>query len=207
MIVLLSIVWKIFVATIVKFGFTGFKNGFTACAGIAYIKNSFPFHYGAELSEGLCKEAKKVAKNINKSEPPSCLYFYKVQSSYTTSNYSDLIAKELTIILKRENDAKKDKELRIDAGPYFIHDQPGEKTTDFIAEKVEKLKDPKAPASPIRNWLSVLHKNPHQADFLLERINYNGFSKKKKPIYSKGSNSMLQVPSRRQSKNLFLFLR
>ncbi|MDP4699748.1 MAG: hypothetical protein NWS66_07375, partial [Saprospiraceae bacterium] len=160
------------------FGFTGFKNGFTACAGIAYIKNSFPFHYGAELSEGLCKEAKKVAKNINKSEPPSCLYFYKVQSSYTTSNYSDLIAKELTIILKRENDAEKDKELRIDAGPYFIHDQPGEKTTDFIAEKVEKLKDPKAPASPIRNWLSVLHKNPHQADFLLERINYNGFSKK-----------------------------
>lgn len=161
-----------------EFGFTGFKNGFTACAGIAYIKNSFPFHYGAELSEGLCKEAKKVAKNINKSEPPSCLYFYKVQSSYTTSNYSDLIAKELTIVLKRENDAEKDKELRIDAGPYFIHDQPGEKTTDFIAEKVEKLKDPKAPASPIRNWLSVLHKNPHQADFLLERINYNGFSKK-----------------------------
>ena len=74
--------------------------------------------------------------------------------------------------------SEKDKELRIDAGPYFIHDQPGEKTTDFIAEKVEKLKDPKAPASPIRNWLSVLHKNPHQADFLLERINYNGFSKK-----------------------------
>lgn len=161
-----------------EFGYNGFKNGFTACAGIAYIKNAFPFHYGAELSEVLCKEAKKVAKEIDKSEPPSCLYFYKVQSSYTTNSYSDLITKELTISLKRENDVEKDKELRIDAGPYFIHNQPGEKTTAFIAEKVEKLKDPKAPASPIRNWLSVLHKNLHQADFLLERINYDGFSKK-----------------------------
>ena len=35
----------------------------TACAGIAYIKSSFPFYYGYNLAEALCSQAKKDAKN------------------------------------------------------------------------------------------------------------------------------------------------
>jgi hypothetical protein len=66
------------------FGFDGFNDGFTACAGIAYIKKSYPFHYGAELSEVLCSAGKKVAKR-NTTKAPSCLYFYKVQKKCYSS--------------------------------------------------------------------------------------------------------------------------
>ncbi|WP_060830625.1 Cas10/Cmr2 second palm domain-containing protein [Tannerella forsythia] len=41
-----------------KLGF----NHLTACAGIAYIKSSFPFYYGYALAEALCSKAKEDAK-------------------------------------------------------------------------------------------------------------------------------------------------
>jgi hypothetical protein len=157
------------------FGFDGFNDGFTACAGIAYIKKSYPFHYGAELSEVLCSAGKKVAKR-NTTKAPSCLYFYKVHSSYVTSSYDDLVKKELTIKFNPGNS------IRIDGGPYFVNERDQSKTVAFLAGKVKALLASDAPKSPIRNWLSILHKNPHQADLVLERINsvhknFIGFSK------------------------------
>lgn len=54
------------------------KDGLTACAGIAFIKESYPFHYGYELAETLCIEAKKAAKDGLKPDEltPSCLMFH-----------------------------------------------------------------------------------------------------------------------------------
>lgn len=37
-------------------------NGLTACAGIAFIKSSFPYYYGYNLAEDLCSAAKKTPK-------------------------------------------------------------------------------------------------------------------------------------------------
>ena len=56
-------------------------NHLTACAGIAFIKSSYPFFYGYELAEDLCTQAKKAAKaNIAEGRiAESCLMFHKVQ--------------------------------------------------------------------------------------------------------------------------------
>jgi hypothetical protein len=158
------------------FGFGGFENGFTACAGIAYIKKSFPFHYGAELSDVLCATAKKISK-AKSTQADSCLHLYKVQSSFVTSSYDDLVKKELSINLKNNES------IRIDGGPYFLHERQGIKTIDFLSEKIRQLVADDSPKSPIRNWLSILHKNPNQADLVLDRINsvhknFIGFSNK-----------------------------
>jgi CRISPR/Cas system-associated protein Cas10 (large subunit of type III CRISPR-Cas system) len=42
------------------------KNKLTACAGIAYVKSSYPFHYAVDLAKQLCKRAKKKTKEIDK---------------------------------------------------------------------------------------------------------------------------------------------
>src|SRR5690606_6394533 len=63
-----------------------FSKGLTACAGNTYIKNSYPLHYALNLSETLCKEAKKLVKDKAKAEgkqlPESSIAFYKVQESF-----------------------------------------------------------------------------------------------------------------------------
>src|SRR5699024_5482278 len=33
------------------FQIQGFENGITACAGIAYVKKTYPFHYAVDLAE------------------------------------------------------------------------------------------------------------------------------------------------------------
>jgi len=84
------------------------KYSLTACAGIAYIKSSYPFYYGYNLAEALCSRAKKDAKSKKmidlynpKSEEdkknkkvPSCLMFHKVQSSFV-EEYDEIVKKEL----------------------------------------------------------------------------------------------------------------
>ena len=72
----------------------------TACAGIAYIKSSFPFYYGYNLAETLCSLAKKDAKDKQeikdgKELPKSCLMFHKVQDSFT-EDWSAIAKRELT---------------------------------------------------------------------------------------------------------------
>ena len=49
----------------------GFENGITACAGIAYIKEKYPFHYGVHLADLLTGKAKKFSKKDGK---PCLLY-------------------------------------------------------------------------------------------------------------------------------------
>jgi len=57
----------------------------TACAGIAYCNEKFPFHYAIALAEELCSQTKKHAKNITQKEDldfvPSSLMFHNIQSS------------------------------------------------------------------------------------------------------------------------------
>ena len=72
----------------------------TACAGIAFIKSSYPFYYGYDLAEALCGEAKQDAKSdkvkeANGNQAPSCLMFHKVQSSFV-EDYAEIKRKELT---------------------------------------------------------------------------------------------------------------
>lgn len=140
------------------------KGGLTACAGIAFVKSSFPFYYAYELAESLCKEAKKEAKeNCGNNPAPSCLMFHKVQDSFIT-NYDDIEARELT--------PNADVSFRF--GPYYLHERPNRWTIGHLLDQASLLsakgKDGNAVKSRLRNWMTLLQDNPGMAAQDLLRI-------------------------------------
>jgi len=145
-------------------------KGLTACAGIAYIKDSYPFHYGVHLAESLVGEAKKlsksddVAEKVGKNVIPSSLAFYKVQSSYTD---------ELKDMKERTHFAKAS-DVNFDYGPYFIDNIEGFAHIKELDEKLEKLQDYKTVKSKgiskIRQYISELYKDKSKAKFMMDRI-------------------------------------
>lgn len=120
-------------------------NGLTACAGVAFIKSSFPYYYGYNLAEELCSEAKKASKREH-----SCLMFHKVQDSYVSS-YEEIEKRELTT---PDNYSFK-------FGPYFLKDIEGAESfwcIDRLLDLVVKLngRNGNALKSDIRQWLSAM---------------------------------------------------
>jgi len=139
------------------------KNKLTACAGIAYIKSSFPFYYGYELVESLCSRAKSDAKaNLKEGElPPSCIMFHKVQDSFV-ENYNNIVEREL----KPQNN------ISLEFGPYYLTEKVGRWTIDNLLENVGIFDSPDGNAikSGLRNWLSLLHSNVEQANQYMDRL-------------------------------------
>lgn len=137
----------------------------TACAGIAFIKSSFPFYYGYELAESLCGQAKKDTKAIfgerSNHLPPSCLMFHKVQDSFI-SDYKDIVLRELTA-----NDG-----LSFKAGPYYIKEQDGKHTVDDLIANCLLLNSENGDGikSGIRNWISLRIENKSKANQRKERM-------------------------------------
>jgi hypothetical protein len=136
-----------------------FLQGLSACAGIAYIKSSFPLHYGIKLADSLCKYAKGVSKQTSASIFPSSIMFHKVHASYI-EEFDDIIEKELM--------AKDD--IYFNYGPYFLHDQPDFATITQLEKWVIEINKPDAPKSGLRNWLTELKDNPENASQALDRI-------------------------------------
>jgi len=128
-----------------------------ACAGIAYIKSSFPFHYGYELAEQLCDMAKKEAIKINKENVPACLMFHKIQSSFVGS-YDEIKKQELTCY----------DELSFAAGPYYLN-QPEKLSIQDLVDKSKLLLEEGAPTSQLRKWLTERYNNVNKAKSLMER--------------------------------------
>ena len=150
--------------------FEGEKNEdkrLTACAGIAYIKSSFPFYYGYNLAETLCSLAKKDAKDSDeirqgKKLPKSCLMFHKVQDSFT-EDWSAIAKRELT---PQEN-------ISFQFGPYYINKAKGDRwLVEDLKKKANKLdsKEGNAVKSHLRQWMSLLHDNPEMAKQKLLRL-------------------------------------
>jgi hypothetical protein len=142
------------------------KNGLTACAGIAYINESYPFHYGYNLAETLCGEAKKAAKEgLGETEiTPSCLMFHKVQDSFV---------EEFKEIREREMCAGKgDKKIRFDFGPYYLESTKKTPTIEKLEDSVKLLngKEGNAVKSHLRQWLTDLHNEPELAKQKLDRL-------------------------------------
>lgn len=135
------------------------SEGLTACAGIAFIKSKYPFHYGYHLAEELCSKAKKQSKAINENFSPSSMIFHKVQSSYI-ENMEEIEKQELTT---------KDG-LRFDFGPYFLEAQNGYGTIEDLLTSVKSINRPSAPKSSIREWLGTIREDSDQASYLLDRI-------------------------------------
>lgn len=136
-----------------------FLDGLSACAGIAYIKSSFPLHYGITLADSLCKYAKAINKKINTDISPSSIMFHKVHASYI-EEFDDIIEKELT--------AKDD--VYFNYGPYFLQNQPDFATVKQLENWVFEINKPDAPKSGLRNWLTELKDNPENASQTLDRV-------------------------------------
>ncbi|MDQ7060877.1 MAG: hypothetical protein Q9M43_06950 [Sulfurimonas sp.] len=137
-------------------------NKLTACAGIAYTNEKYPFHYAVDLAETLCGVSKKHSKKINEDLAPSSLMFHNIQSSNFQS-WDKFIEDERTI--------KNDKGIiRLDFGPYYLDEKNQVLIQDF-QNSLEAYKCDGSPISRLRNWMGELYKNAKNADTLLERIN------------------------------------
>ncbi|MCF0185824.1 MAG: CRISPR-associated protein [Bacteroidaceae bacterium] len=131
------------------------EDKLTACAGVAFIKSSYPFYYGYELAEELCSQAKKDAKDYNKDFAPSCLMFHKVQDSFV-EDWKEIEKRELTPA----------EGLSFIYGPYYIGNEHGNKpSVDDLLKNVKLLdsKEGNAVKSHLRQWMSELHEGEDKA--------------------------------------------
>lgn len=140
------------------YGIDNLENGLTACAGIAFVKVSYPFHYAVELAEDLCSAAKRKVKQ-SKNEVASALLFHKVQSSFV-KEYQEL--KKTQLIAKG---------VSLSYGPYAIHNNDLKMPlVDTLIKKSNIVNEEGAPKSGIRNWLSELQQNPATSKQKMDRI-------------------------------------
>lgn len=151
------------------------RDRLTACAGIAYIKSSYPFYYGYNLAESLCSLAKKDAKtNIEQGKelPMSCIMMHKVEDSFT-EDWGSIVKRELT---PQEN-------ISLVYGPYYINEKENRWTVDNLMRKVNLLKSKEGNAvkSHLRNWLSLLHTNKEQAH--QKKLRILSLLRKGEPLY------------------------
>ena len=130
----------------------------TACAGISFIKSSFPFHYGCSLAEELCKLAKKISREMDYNDVnlPSSLMFHKVQDSFI-SNFKDIEERE---------------SIPENFGPYFLNfsDNNSYWSIDQFFKALNFLKMNPSFKSNLREWVTSLSKDTSQANQKLNRI-------------------------------------
>ena len=149
------------------------RDRLTACAGIVYMKSSFPFYAAYELAEDLCKAAKKDAKRFDSVKqgeelPASCVMFYKIQDSFTES-YEDMVKRELT--------SHDDKNDCLEFGPYYLHNDDaigGRWTIEKLITTASSLETEEGNAvkSALRKWTSLLLTNKGQANQFKLRMEY-----------------------------------
>lgn len=133
----------------------------TACAGIAFMKSSYPFHYGVKLAEDLCGFSKNEAKKINNDQVPSCLAFHRILSSFIGDYKEDILTRELTASVSG---------ISFCGGPYYISDNETTSTIDKLSSMTECLKNENTPTSKLREWISTCYVNKYLAEENLQRI-------------------------------------
>ena len=148
------------------------KNYLSACAGIAFIKSSYPFYYGYQLAEELCGQAKKDTKAIAKERgsednlPDSCLMFHKVQDSFIT-DYDAIVERELSV----KSGAQSYPLFK--AGPYYLKSpKTGKPTVEELEKYSNRLngEEGNGVKSGIRNWITLRLENKEKAAQRLERM-------------------------------------
>ncbi len=145
----------------------------TACAGIAFTNDKYPFHYAVSLADALCSQTKIQAKAIDASLAPSSLMFHNIQSSNFQS-WDKFVEDELTICNDKET-------IRVDFGAYFL-DEPNKPLIKDLIVLVECLRLKDSPSSKLRSWLSELYKSSDYAQNFLDRVDSMADTNKK---YSK----------------------
>lgn len=132
-------------------------GGLTACAGIAYCNEKFPFFYAVKLADDLCTFAKKHSKEINEKLPPSSLMFHNIRSSYVES-FENFINDELRI-----------NGVHCDFGPYYLN-SPNQPSIQSFLDLKNDFKTENSPKGRLRDWLNILKKDKNIAKRELDRI-------------------------------------
>ena len=135
----------------------------TACAGIAYSNEKYPFHYAVSLAEELCDATKKHAKKINEDLAPSSLMFHNIQSSNFHS-WDKFVEDELTITNDKQS-------IRCDFGPYYLNSEENQVQIGDFMNTLEAYRCDGSPISRLRAWMGELYKSDKYASAMLERIN------------------------------------
>ncbi len=124
----------------------------TACAGVVFMKASQPFYTAYQLSEGLCKRAKNVARQyqVDQGLMPSTVSFFKV---------SDSLLEDVDAMIKQTQTATHNKqEWQFSLKAYSVHQVDGlPQLSNLYALKdcfVTKLND-----RPLRELATLLHVN------------------------------------------------
>ncbi len=135
----------------------------TACAGVAFVKASYPFHYSVKLAEMLCGQAKKVAKDgLGAGEKvPSCLMFARELGGFVDESYEDFAEREL-----------KSGEVSQSFGPYGIQEDGKLPEVSALLDCAKSLSGSAGSAlqSGLRRILHELHVSRESADFLADRL-------------------------------------
>lgn len=143
----------------------GVEPRLTVCAGIAYVGDSYPFHYAAHLADELCKEAKKASKKMDSTPAPSSLSFYKVQDSFIEPNIDDI----------RVRTQHTPNGIRFDFGPYFLDEMKGHPSIQDMQTQLKILENAEkgeasASLSKLRKWVTETYRNKESAAFMMDRI-------------------------------------
>ena len=142
---------KIFLKAFEDITKTNIGRKITATAGIAFIKSTYPFHYGVHLAESICS----YAKNKSKREYSSLL-FYRVKDSFA-GDYKDIVNNELKV-----------------NGFDFTGNHPYKLSSiRELTYKLELMKKEDIPRTSIRELLKLMTENPtdkNKAEFYLERM-------------------------------------
>lgn len=152
-------------------------DGLTACAGICYVKDNYPLHYALNLSEELCKDAKKMVKE-NTGTWKNIAYL--PQSSLAMFKVMDSFVDDLESMKKRT--MKADEGIDYYAGPYWLKKQTNKelvdvpsmleylkKLDDVVSSKKEENNDSKA-VSKIRQLISESFSNFENMSIMKERM-------------------------------------
>ena len=179
-----------------------FPNGevhdcLTACAGIAYIKDSFPFHFAASLAESLCTYAKKDAKRSplvknGQALPASCLMFHKLQDSFF-DDYKDVAKREL---LPNES-------ISFQYGPYYLNPTEGRWTISHLLQQANKLSgnEESAIKTHLRQWLSQLYEEGGTEGVARQTLDRLKSIKKEKECYV----NVVTAPRATETKNVMAY--
>lgn len=140
------------------------QKGLTACAGISFIKSSYPFYYGYDMAEELCKYAKVQAKKIDETLAPSCIMFHKIQDSFIRS-YDDIMKRELSVKKSHKY------EPYFLGGPYYLHESNNNMTIQALLDTLKLLdtKEGNSIKSHLRQWITMKINNDGMAKQKLER--------------------------------------
>lgn len=142
----------------------GSRPHLTACAGVAFIKSAYPFHYGYDLAETLCGRAKADAKkkeHLVNGLAPSCLMFHKVQDSFI-EDYASIVKREL-----QPTDGE-----TFSFGPYYLLEMEGRWTIECLqkmAKKLDQSEEANAVKTYIRRWMGLKHESEGAAKEFLKR--------------------------------------